>query len=403
MTTSQRFNKLYQEIKTFDHFKDLPDAIWVTRFLRSLPSEYTAFVRSYDKELATTKLNDVYGHLRSEFNNCPLPNAKESSIPATASANYASSNSSTKKSKKQNNKGKDSSPTSPIPSSLQIDECGYCHKTNKSRDDCYTLTMKLFYELHNPPLISKKPKPSKFSHSSGNVVCYESGYSTAVLDIESSKMLSDSLSNIWIVDSGASNYMIPLDKSCFKDYSIDLPGLNIIKEINGNTKVLGIGTITLNSSNGGGLMLRDVLHAPGLPYSLLSLGRLMMAGNRITFNDPYCIIENSTGFHIKSKFAPSFGATSSLFRFRVDFLVAESNLAISEDQIALWHTLVGHVATSGLPHIAKITIISEIFETVISCAFPNPDIFEPCLEGKQTQLPYPPSENSATFPLDVIH
>ena len=93
------FNKLYQEVKTFDHFKDLPDAIWVTRFLRSLPLEYANFARSYDKELATTKLNDVYGHLRSEFNNRPLPSIKESAPPA--SANYASSNSSAKKSKKQ--------------------------------------------------------------------------------------------------------------------------------------------------------------------------------------------------------------------------------------------------------------------------------------------------------------
>jgi Reverse transcriptase (RNA-dependent DNA polymerase)/gag-polypeptide of LTR copia-type/Integrase core domain/GAG-pre-integrase domain len=396
------FNKLYQEVKTFDHFKDLPDAIWVTRFLRSLPLEYTAFARSYDKELETTKLNDVYGHLRSEFNNRPLPSIKESTPPA-ASANYASSNSSAKKSKKQNNKGKGSTPAPPIPSSSQTDECGYCHKTNHTRDDCHALKMKLFYELHNPPLTSKKPKPSKSSHSSGNVACYESGYSTAVLDMESSKMLSDSSSNIWIIDSGASNYMVPLDRSCFKDYSTDLPGPNIIKGINGNTKVLGIGTLILHSANGGELVLHDVLHAPGLPYSLLSLGRLMRAGNKIIFNDPYCIIENNTGFYIKSKFAPSFGAVSSLFRFRVDFPVAESNLATSEDQIALWHARVGHVATSGLPHIAKVTIVPESFQTAISGAFPNPGICEPCLEGKQTRLPYPPSENSAIFPLDVIH
>jgi hypothetical protein len=66
--------------------------------------------------------------------------------------------------------------------------------------------------------------------------------------------------------------MIPLNKSCFTDYSTDLPGPNIIKGINGNIKVLGIGIITLTSPNGGELVLRDVLHAPGLPYSLLSLG-----------------------------------------------------------------------------------------------------------------------------------
>jgi hypothetical protein len=224
------FNKLYREIKTFNHFKDLPNAIWVTRFLRSLPTDYTAFARSYDEELATTKLNDVYGHLCSESNNRPLPNAKESTTPAPASASYASSNSSKKKSKKQNKQGKGSTPTPPVPSSCQTDECGYSYKTNHTRDDCHALKMKLFYELYNPPLTSKKPKPSKSSHPTGNVACYESGYSTAVLDIESLNMPLDSPStNIWIIDSGASNFIVPLDRSYFKDYSTDLPGPNIIK------------------------------------------------------------------------------------------------------------------------------------------------------------------------------
>src|SRR5271167_1841334 len=273
------FNKLYQEVKTFDHLKDLPDAIWVTHFLRSLPLEYTNFARSYHKELATTKLNDVYGHLRSEFNNHPLPSTKESAIPAPASANYASSNSSAKKSKKQN-KGKGSTPAPPVPpvpSSSQTDGCGYCHKTSHTRDDCYALKMKLFYELYHPPL-SKKPKPSRPSHPTGNVALYESGYSTVDLDIIEPPTMSDPLTNIWVIYSGASNYMVPLNKSCFTNYSTDLPGPNTIKGINGNTKVLGIGTITLTTPNEGELVLRDVLHAPGLPYSLLSLGRLMMVG-----------------------------------------------------------------------------------------------------------------------------
>src|SRR5947207_1342859 len=350
--------------------------MWVTRFLRSLPLEYANFARSYDKELTITKLNDVYEHLRSEFNNHPLSSIKKSTPPA-ASANYASSNSSAKKSKKQN-KGKGSTPAPLVHSSSETDECGYCHKANHTKDDCYALKMKVFYEKHHPPLASKKPKPSKPSHPTGNVARYESGYSAAVLYVEPSTM-SDPPSNIWVIDSEVFNYMVPLNKSCFTDYSTDLPGPNIIMEIKGNIKVLGIGTITLITPNGGELMLRDVLHAPGLSYSLLSLGRLMMVGNTILFNDSYCIIENSTGFHIKSKFESSFGATSILFRFRVDFSVAESNLAdfkpaITEDQIALWHARVGHVATSGLPHIAKVTTVPDNFRTAISGAYSDPGI-----------------------------
>jgi hypothetical protein len=77
--------------------------VFCDHYRRNTPN----FARSYDKELATTKLNDVYGHLRSEFNNRPLPSIKESAPPAPASTNYAFSSSFAKKLKKRN-KGKGS-------------------------------------------------------------------------------------------------------------------------------------------------------------------------------------------------------------------------------------------------------------------------------------------------------
>ena len=129
-----------------------------------------------------------------------------------------------------------------------------------------------------------------------------------------------------MIDSGVFNYMISLNKSCFTDYSIDLSDPNIIMRIKRNIKVLDIDTITLIISNGDELMLRDVLHALELSYSLLSLDRLMMIDNTILFNDSYCIIENSTGFRIKSKFESFFDITNILFHFRIDFPVAKSNL-----------------------------------------------------------------------------
>ena len=181
--------------------------------------------------------------------------------------------------------------------------------------------MKLFYELYHPPLASKKPRPPKPSHPTGNVAWYESGYSTALLDIEQSKMLSDSPSNIWVIDSGASNHMVPLNKSCFTDYSTDLPGP---KGINGDTKILGISIITLTTSNGGELVLRDVLHARIALFSFIPWPT-DDGSNTMLFSDPHYIIENSTGFHIESKFAPIFGTTSSLFRFRVNFPLFPSN------------------------------------------------------------------------------
>lgn len=178
--------------------------------------------------------------------------------------------------------------------------------------------------------------------------------------------------------------MIPLNKSCFTDYSTDLPDPNITKGINENIKVLDIDTIIFISLNGDELILRDVLYISELSYSLLSLDRLIMVGNIILFNDPHCIIENNIEFRIKSKFALIFDIITFLLHFHVDFSVAEFNLAINEDQIALWHAHVGHVAIFDLSHIAKVTIVSENLQTAISGVFPNLGICEPYLEGKQT-------------------
>lgn len=55
------FNKLYQEVRTFDQFKC---PIFIARFLRSLPLDYADFARSYDAELETTKLNDYLSNLQ---------------------------------------------------------------------------------------------------------------------------------------------------------------------------------------------------------------------------------------------------------------------------------------------------------------------------------------------------
>jgi hypothetical protein len=107
------------------------------------------------------------------------------------------------------------------------------------------------------------------------------------------------------------------------DYSPDVPGPHFIKGINGNTNIKGIGTLKLSSPNGE-LILKGVLRAPGLPYSLLSLGKLLLDDITILF-ETYCIIENANGFYLKSKFSQSFGATSYLFRFRAEFPTA--NLA----------------------------------------------------------------------------
>src|SRR5204862_4695014 len=96
--------------------------------------------------------------------------------------------------------------------------------------------------------------------------------------------------------------MISLNKSCFTDYSINLPSLNIIKRINKNIKILDINIIILITLNKNKLIFHNILYILKLFYSLLFLDELMIIDNTILFNDSYYIIENNIEFYIKFKF-----------------------------------------------------------------------------------------------------
>ena len=150
-------------------------------------------MRFYDKKLAIIKLNDIYKYFHSEFNNYLLSSIKKF-ISFITSINYIFNNSFIKKLKKQN-KDKDFIFISLIYSSSKINEYDYCHKANHIKDDFYALKMKVFYEKYHSPLVSKKSKPLKSFHSIENVACYELGYSTIILYIESF-IMSNSSSNI---------------------------------------------------------------------------------------------------------------------------------------------------------------------------------------------------------------
>jgi Integrase core domain len=338
-----------------------------------------------------------------------------------ASANFASnSNNPSKKKKKSNGKKADKpSASTPMPTPKPDGGCDYCHKTNHIVEDCYALKYKKFYEMHNPPLYSKKnSKRNDIFPAVGTVAGYESA--SAYSSVEEAPLSSalqantfDNFDTTWVVDSGASDYIVS-SRTCFHKYSTDVPGPKVVNGLTGDTQVLGIGNVKLVSENGNSIELQNALHA-NVPYNLLSIGRLTMAGCKVTFEGPFCHVENAnTGFHIKCKFAPSFGARSYLYRFRTNFssvpptesLAATTNIP-SDDQITLIHARLGHVATSTLFQIPKVSVISDSWRSTISGVYngdiPPLGICEPCLEGKQTRLPYPMNTNPTTAPLQLVH
>jgi hypothetical protein len=163
-----------------------------------LPSDYAAFAQSYDKEFNTTKLNDVFGYLRSEYNNRRTINSNDAAIPPTSTANFASNNPS-KNHKKNAKNGKDTGKP-PAPSVVMPTPgsgCDYCHKTNHTVENCHAFKYKQFYEQQNPALYSKKSKGNGKSPAVGTIATYESGYSSVGSNFA---MHSSLFNDIWIIE-----------------------------------------------------------------------------------------------------------------------------------------------------------------------------------------------------------
>ena len=63
------FTSLLSEVRNLKGLKSIPDTIWIGRFLRSLPEEFSTFTHSYDRQLDTVELYDVLGSAGSKVNN----------------------------------------------------------------------------------------------------------------------------------------------------------------------------------------------------------------------------------------------------------------------------------------------------------------------------------------------
>lgn len=97
--------------------------------------------------------------------------------------------------------------------------------------------------------------------------------------------------SVWLIDSGCSNHMIG-DKLLFR--SLD-KSLKISMRLGDNKeiKVLGVGTIIVNTQSVVQKKLHGVLYVLGLAHNLLSVGLLLTKGYSIVFKNDKCIINDN--------------------------------------------------------------------------------------------------------------
>lgn len=96
-------------------------------------------------------------------------------------------------------------------------------------------------------------------------------------------------SKYWLIDSGCTHHMTH-DRDLFKE--VNKSTISKVRMLNGaHIEVEGIGTVLVKSHSGYKL-ISNVLYAPKLNQSLLSVPQLLMKGYKVLFEHEKCVIKD---------------------------------------------------------------------------------------------------------------
>ncbi|XP_015166688.1 uncharacterized protein [Solanum tuberosum] len=144
---------------------------------------------------------------------------------------------------------------------------------------------------------------------------------------------SRSSSKSWLIDSGCTNHMTHHDE-IFR--YLDRSAISKVRIDNGDYLLAkGKGTVAFESYSGTKL-ISDVLYVPELDQNLLSIGKLLQNGFKLTFEDKKCVIFDPKGQQICQV---NMRGNSFSFDPMEEKLVAYLNQEMTTN---IWHKRLGH-------------------------------------------------------------
>ena len=192
----------------------------------------------------------------------------------------------------------------------------------------------------------------------------------------------------WLGDSGAQSHVV-IDRSLFSTYT-ETPGKFI--EGVGRLQALGRGTVPVSFTVGKqevNVILKDVIHAPGLPYNLISLGRLTDSGLTFQGGADLKIFDGKKLIAVGKK-------SGRLYRMDVTQRVAMAFPSHSRRSWYDWHCTLGHLNMMQLRQLKSFVNGMDVDES-------SPSDFEcePCTRAKHTRRPYP-KESSTKYAIGEL-
>lgn len=219
----------------------------------------------------------------------------------------------------------------------------------------------------------------------------ESDYSCAAIDAPGPGeiALPAVADDAWIADSGTTSH-VARERRAFIEYE-STPGRTLHGA--GTTPILGRGSIKMRFVHGGKtttLTLRNVLHAPGVPYNLLSIGRVEAAGHKVEMDGGELRLRNEKG----RVYGSGRRIGNFLYQVEGEIEAPAPNVACAaavshpkrKKTLNEWHRVLGHPGMKTVVAMWKKGLVDgmEVDESE-----PPEEQCEACVQGKQTKASYP--------------
>lgn len=193
----------------------------------------------------------------------------------------------------------------------------------------------------------------------------------------------------WVVDSGASTHATS-QRDLFSTYEAGDFGI-VRMGNNDQAKVVGMGNVCVETSNGTTLALKGVKHIPDLRFNLLSVGKLDDDGYYNSFSGDEWKLKKGSMVIVKGR------RHSNLYIVRTGISKRYINTCEDDSSSELWHKRLSHMSEKGLSILAKKNVLSGISNVQLKRC-PH------CLAGKQRRVSFKSSAPTRKSEmLELIH
>ena len=284
-----------------------------------------------------------------------------------------------KRSDDRNNKGRSRSKSK---SKYKDLVCHFCGKTGHIKKYCFK------WKKENK--VSNYMKDKKNVNDNIDSVNVASSNDLLVVCTSYNEVNISSHETTWVLDSGASHH-VTSRRDFFSSYT---PGdYGVVKMGNdGFAKVVGTGTICLQTNTGFKLILHQVRHVPDIRLDLISTGTLDDEGyNHASQNGKWKICKGSLIVAKANKCCHN-----GLYLLQASVSTNFVNAVENQDVSKLWHKRLSHISEKGLDFLAKKNVLPGLKDVKL-------DTCDHCLAGKAKRVSFKHSSLRQKGILELVH